>query len=314
MKLRVECRGEQIGTVASTVDIVFKELVKRICARDAPLEGVLEHVVVADDFPAALVALGEPPVPAGAIVPTVARALYRDSGPVLVMEGAQVAAAMGGDEADMARFVHVLHGEMWRMRTHLDALAAGEDGLGAWCDSVFDSHLRPVVEAVRSEYAVTRRTVWSLPADADLLLKHLMDVVDALPAATQEDVALALAEDDLDGLFLRSLGRIAHLVQTVAHTQGYLAGLARPLEAISPELHTALQESFLGAFWGPLTEQLDVLYTVDTPEALETARQTLQATLVNVFVSLGVNVRRAEDGSVWVDAVPAAALKPRRQG
>ena len=314
MKLRVECRGEQSGAVASTVDIVFKELVKRICARDARLEGVLEHVVVADDFPAALVALGEPPVPAGAIVPTVARALYRDSGPVLVMEGAQVAAAMGGDEADMARFVHVLHSEMWRVRIHLDGIEAGEEGLGAWRESAFDCHLRPAVEAVRNEYAVTRRTIWSLPADADLMLKHLMDIIDALPAATQEDVALALAEDDLDGLFVRSLGRIAHLLQTVAHAQGYLAGLARPLEAISPEMCTALQESFMGPFWGPLTEQLDALFTADSPDALETARQRLQATLVDVFVSLGVNVRRAEDGSVWVEAVPVGAVKPRRAG
>ena len=314
MKLHVECRGEQIGAVASTVDIVFKELVKRICARDAPLEGALDHVVVADDFPAVLVALGEPPVPAGAIVPTVARALYRDSGAVLVMEGAQVAAAMGGDETDMARFVHVLHCEMWRMRTHLDAIAVGEEALGAWRDSVFDSHLRPVVEAVRNEYAVTRRAVWSLPADADLMLKHLMDVIDALPKVTQEDVALALAEDDLDGLFVRSLGRIAHLLQTAAHTQGYLAGLARPLEAISPEMRAAMQSGFFGPFWGPLTEQLDALFVADTPEAVEAARQALQVTLIDVFVSLGVNVRRAEDGSVWVDAVPSAALEPRRRG
>lgn len=313
MKLRVECRGAQIGAAAATVNIVFRELVTRICARDKPLEGVLELVVVADDFPAALIALGEPPVPAGAIIPTVARVLYRDSGPVLVMEGPQVAAAMGGDETDMARFVHVLHGEMWRIRTHLDAIAAGEDGLGAWRGSVFDSHLRPVVEAVRTEYAVTRRTVWSLPADADLMLKHLMAVVDALPAATQEDVALALAEDDLDSLFVRSLGRIGHLVQTAAHAQGYLAGLTRPLEAISPEMCAALQASFFGPYWGPLTEQLDAAYTADTPSALEAARQSLQGTLVDVFVSLGINVRRAEDGSVWVDAVPAGAVTPRRR-
>lgn len=301
MVTQVECRGDRIGEVAPTVEIVIKELVRRICARDQALEGVPGHVVVADDFPAALVSLGEPPPPAGAIVPTVARALYREAGAVLVLESEQVAKALGGEAEDMARFVHLLHGEMWRMRLYLDALRAGEDALGAWQDSVFDSQMRPVVEAMRSEYAVTRRAVWSLPADADLMLKHFMDVIDALPPATHEDITLAMAGNDLDGLFVRSLGRIAHLVHTAAHAQGYLAGLGQPLGAISPELETALNQSFFGAHWGPLTEQLDALYNASATDAVETQRHALQETLVAVFASLGLQVRRAEDGGVWIE-------------
>jgi len=301
---QVECRGDRIGEVAPTVEIVLKELVRRICARDHSLEGVPGHVVIADDFPAALVSLGEAPPPAGAIVPTVARTLYREAGPVLVLEGEQVAQAMGGEAEDMARFVHLLHSEMWRMRLHLDALAAGEDALGAWQESVFDSQMRPVVEAMRSEYAVTRRSVWSLPADADLMLKHFMDVVDALPPATQEDVTLAMSGNDLDGLFVRSLGRIAHLVQTAAHAQGYLAGLGKPLAAISPEMDAALSQSFFGSYWGPFTEQLDALYTASGSEALEMQRHVIQETVVGVFASLGLQVRRAEDGGVWIEPGP----------
>lgn len=301
MITQVECRGDKISEVAPTVEIVLKELVRRICARDEALEGVPGHVVIADDFPAALVSLGEPPAPAGAIVPTVARSLYREAGAVLVLESEQVAKAMGGEAEDMARFVHLLHSEMWRMRLHLDALAAGEDALGAWQDSVFDSQMRPVVEAMRNEYAVSRRSVWSLPADADLMLRHFMDVVDALPPATHEDITLAMAGSDLDGLFIRSLGRIAHLAQTAAHTQGYLAGLGKPLVAISPELDAALSQSFFGAHWGPLTEQLDTLFSASGNEAVEAGRHALQETLVAVFASLGLQVRRAEDGGVWIE-------------
>ena len=301
MVKQVECKGAKIGGAAATVEIVLKELERHIVERDAALDGVLVHVVVADDFPAALVELGEAPPPAGSLMPTVARTLFRDSGPVLVMEGAQVAAALGGEAKDMARFVHLLHSELWRIRLHLDALAAGEESLGAWADSVFDSQLRPVVEAMRNEYSVTRRAVWSLPGESDLMLRHLMDVVDALPAATVEDVTVAVSEDDLDGLFVRSLGRIAHLVQTAAHAQGYLAGLGRPLEAISAELDGILRDSFFGAHWGPLTEQLDAVFQADSADAVETARQHLQETLLAVFVSLGLLLRRAEDGGVWIE-------------
>ena len=298
---QVECRGEQIEAVGPTVEIVIRELVRRICAREPVLEGVPGHVLVADDLPAALVSLGEPPAPAGSIIPTVARTLYREAGPVLVLEGAQVAKAMGGETEDMARFVHVLHAEMWRMRLHLDALAAGEDALGAWRESVFDSQLRPVIEAVRNEYGVTRRTVWSLPEDADLMLKHLIDVVDALPPATQEDITLALSGNDLDGLFVRSLGRVAHLLQTAAHAQGALAGLGKPLGSISPEMDVALTDSFFGAHWGPLTEALDALYSARDEADVETQRQRLQQILINVFASLGMQLRRAEDGGVWIE-------------
>ncbi len=295
---RVSCRGEKIEAVGPTIEIVLKELARRICERDSALVGVLDQVVVADDFPAALVSLGEPPAPAGAIVPTVARTLYLESGPVLVLEGAQVVAALGSEVDAMARFVHMLHGELWRVRLHLDAIAAGQEGLGAWGDSVFDSQLRPVVEAMRGEYAVSRRTVWSLPNDADLMLKHLLDVIDALPAATAEDVAADAT--DLDGLFLRSLGRVAHLAQTAAHVQGYLAGLERGVDAISAEMGEAIQVSFFGPHWAALEGQLDMLFRAGEPDAVEAARSAVQATFQAVFGSLGLQLRRAEDGGVWL--------------
>ncbi|TVO51952.1 hypothetical protein [Denitromonas halophila] len=298
MITRVVCRGDKIEAVGPTIEIVLKELARRICERDSALDGVLEQIVVADDLPAALVSLGEAPAPAGAIVPTVARTLYLDAGPVLVLEGAQVVAALGSEVDAMARFVHLLHGELWRVRLHLDALAAGQAGLGAWRDSVFDSQLRPVVEAMRGEYAVSRRTVWSLPNDADLMLKHLLDVIDALPAATADDVATGAA--DLDGLFLRSLGRIAHLVQTAAHVQGYLAGLERGVDAISTEMGEAIRGSFFGPHWAALEGQLNALFCASEPAAVEAARSEIQHTLQAVFGSLGLQLRRAEDGGVWL--------------
>ena len=309
MVMTVECKGEKISGVSATVDIVLKELVRRIVERDPALDGVLTRVVVADDFPAALVDLGEPPAPAGSLVPTVARTLFRDSGPVLVLEGAQVAAALGGEASDMARFVHVLHSELWRIRLQLDALDAGEAGLGAWADSLFDSQLRPVVETMRNEYGVTRRAVWSLPGESDLMLRHLLDVVVALPEATQEDVVVAVSEDDLDGLFVRSLGRVAHLVHTAAHAQGYLAGLGRPLEAISAELDGLLRDSFFGPHWGPLTEQLDAVFQADSAEAVEHARAALQERVLAVFVSLGLLLRRAEDGGVWIEPLSSGRAR-----
>ena len=39
----------------------------------------------------------------------------------------------------------------------------------------------------------------------------------------------------------------------------------------------------------------------DSADAVETARQHLQETLLAVFVSLGLLLRRAEDGGVWIE-------------
>ena len=124
---------------------------------------------------------------------------------------------------------------------------APRPGGPADCES--DRQLLPIAESMWAGILLDPPLgVWSLPASSDLMLNHLADLNDAFPPSMQEEIALHLAANDLDALFARSLGRITHLLQTIAHCQGYLAGLGRPLAA-EPELEQMLVKGFLAEAW-----------------------------------------------------------------
>ena len=73
-------------------------------------------------------------------------------------------------------------------------------------------------------------------------------------------------------------------------------------------MDAAVNQGFFGAHWGPLTEQLDALYRARGDDAVEAQRMCLQQTLIAVFASLGLQVRRAEDVSLAVPTLGDGAL------
>ena len=238
MEIKVECRGEQIGEAGSMLAQVLDTLLSRIVERDRDLVlDELETVILADDFAEALRAETGEQVSAGVV-----RALHRPDSVRLLIDAGHMAAALAGDAEQVAGFVHLFHRELCRIHDARCRLGQS-DSLEMLLDCEFDRQLLPIAESMWAEYFSTRRAVWSLPQGSDLMLTHLADLLEALPPAMNEEIVLHLGSGDIDGLFARSCGRIAHLAQTAAHCQGYLAGLERPLDEIGPEYQSLLESS-----------------------------------------------------------------------
>ena len=293
--VRVECLGMEGGT-AETLAAALGRLVEGLQERDPDLaRTVPPRLVVADDFTAALAEEGVAASPG-----TVMQAVAGSAGRLLVIDGRRAAAALAGAPGDLARLVHLLHREWWRMeaveRRRASPAPAAND---------LERHLQPVVEALWAEYLSTRRSVASLPADADLLLPHLAELLDALPPATAGDITLAAAEGGkLDDLFGRALGRVAHLMQVVGHVQGYLAGLGESLESLSPEFAARLQASFLGPRWGRGARLLEALHGSDGQWDGEFLHNTLRPEVLAALAALGLDLRPTGDGGVWLEPRP----------
>ncbi len=304
MEVKVECRGERIGEAAPMLTQVLHTLMARILERDADLDlSALEKITVAEDYAAAIhEETGE------ANAAGVVRAVHGESAVGLVIDGAHMAAALAGDAEQVAGFVHLFHRELCRIHDARARLGQS-DALELLLGCEYDRHLLPIAESMWAEYFSTRRSVWSLPQGSDLLLTHLADLLEALPAAMNEEIVLHLASNDIDGLFLRSAGRIAHLAQTMAHCQGYLAGLGQPLSEMAPEYDALVAGGPLAAAWGPLVRRLETLFASPS-RSTESIYLALQPDVVAVFGALGLSIRRSEDGSVWVDAMPTVTQGP----
>ncbi len=304
MEVKVECRGERIGEAAPMLTQVLHTLMARILERDADLDlSALEKITVAEDYAAAIhEETGE------ANAAGVVRAVHGESAVGLVIDGAHMAAALAGDAEQVAGFVHLFHRELCRIHDARARLGQS-DALELLLGCEYDRHLLPIAESMWAEYFSTRRSVWSLPQGSDLMLTHLADLLEALPPAMNEEIVLHLGSNDLDGLFARSVGRIAHLVQTMAHCQGYLAGLERSLQEIGPEYQDLLAASPLAAAWAPLAHRLGVLFASPS-RSTESIYLALQQDVMEVFAALGLRIRRAEDGGVWVDPLPVPLQGP----
>jgi hypothetical protein len=296
----VECRGMD-PEAADVLGGALRGLLAGLLGRDGELAaGGALRLMVADDFAAALAEEGLTPG-AGALVQALHRDEMRPGELSLAVDGRRVASVLAGGPEELARLVHLLHRELWRIQA-----AQRRQASPAPAANDFERHLQPVVEAMWAEYVSTRRTVWSLPADADLLLPHLADLLEALPPATAGDITLALAEGGaLDELFARALGRVAHLMQVVGHVQGYLAGLGRSLESLSPDLAARMQAGFLGPRWARVARLLEALYGSEGQWNGEFLHNTLRPEVLAVFAALGLDLRPAEDGGVWLEPRPA---------
>ena len=299
MDIKVVCRGARVEAASAMLTQVLRTLVARTTEKDPDLQvGDLDSIVVAEDYADALKELSGEEAAGGGVV----RAVHRADGVDLLIDGGHMSAALAGDAEEVAGFVHLFHRELCRIHDARARLGESES-LELLLDCEFDRHLLPIAESMWAEYFSTRRSVWSLPSGSDLLLNHLADLVDALPPAMNEEITLHLGSNDLNGLFEQSAGRVTHLIQTMAHCQGYLAGLGRPLSELAPEHEEQLQQSFLAEVWWPMARRLETLFALPerTTEALYLA---LQADIVAVFSALGLRIRRSEDGSVWLDPLP----------
>ncbi len=304
MDIKVDCRGEQIGDAAPMLTQVLQTLVSRITGRDRDLElDELDTIIIAQDFAAELRHETGEQVSAGVV-----RALHRPDSVSLLIDGGHMSEALAGDAERVAAFVHLFHRELCRIHDARARLGQSES-LAMLLDCAFDRHLLPIAESMWAEYFSTRRSVWSLPQGSDLMLTHLADLLEAMPPAMSEEIVLHLGSDDLDGLFARSVGRIAHLAQTMAHCQGYLAGLERSLQVVGPEYQELLAASPLAASWAPLAHRLGVLFASPS-RTTESIYLALQQDVMEIFAALGLRIRRAEDGGVWVDPLPLPQYGP----
>ena len=224
-------------------------------------------------------------------------------GATLLVDGRLAAAAFAGDGQDLARLAHRIHLDLWQIEE-----AVGRAGPGVAPANALEQHLAPVVEGLWAEYAAARRAAWTLPADADLMLPHLVELFEALPPATTGDASLALAGGDLEDLFRRSLGRVTHLMQVVGHVHGCLAGIGAPIENLSPALAGRVSQSFLGSRWGATGRVLAALFGSVGQWDAAFLQQTLRPEVEAAFTGLGLTLRPTDDGGLWLEprAMPAS--------
>ena len=290
--MKIEFDGPVSSANASTLSQVIEALLARIQARDSGLDlSLLSRIIVTDQLAATEQQLGATPV-AGEHL---SRIVADDEGLALLFDGARLWQTLEGDGAEIARLIHHLHKECWRLHDARQPQAAA-------ADTPLARALAPIVAAMWQEYRINRRSAWSLPPDSDLLLNHLAALLQALPGGMQEEITLYFADQDLDGLFAKSLGRIAHLMQAVAHVQGYLDGMGQPLQAVSGEMHELVAGSFLSPIWLTTAQHLAAGHDIEPGELADVP---LRRDIHNAFATFGLQLRE-EDGDVWVDVQPIA--------
>lgn len=290
--MNIEFDGPVSSATAPLIRQVIEALIQRIVARDADLDlSALDRIVVADDLATAEARFGVTP----AAGEHLSRIVEGKPGFTLLMNGVKLWSILEGDSAEIARLIHHLHKECWRLHDAARPAAAAEAG------TPLARALAPIVAVMWQEYRINRRTAWSLPADSDLLLNHLAALLEALPGGMQEEITLYFADQDLDGLFAKSTGRIAHLMQAVAHVQGYLDGMEQPLKAVSAEMADRVSKSFLSPIWMTTAQHLAAGHAIEPGEL---ADAPLRRDVHAAFATFGLMIRESEDGDVWVDVEP----------
>ncbi|MDY0012922.1 MAG: hypothetical protein RBS40_08545 [Rhodocyclaceae bacterium] len=293
--LRLEWRGPGAQDAAAALQPVLEGLVARIFTRDPDLSPLAPlTLLVADDQAASLAELGSPA--GGDLI----QAVHGGDGTTLVFDGPRLAAVLAGESAEVERFVHLFHRELCRLRD-LERRVASTATFPA---GSLDSHIHGMALAAWSEYFSTRRAVWSLPADSQLLLPHLADLLTAIPPAAAEDLTLAMASGDLEQVFAKTLGRLTHLLQTAAHAMGYLAGLELTLDQLGGDMAGRVASSFLGPRWARLARMLDVLFGSAGVWDEVFLSNALRPDVLALFASLGLSLGEAEDGGVWLEPAP----------
>jgi len=172
--MNIEFDGPVSSANAATLRQVIEALVSRIQARDTGLDlSALSRIVVADDLSAAEQKAGATPVAGDHL-----SRIVTDGGSqgqfALLFDGTKLWQTLEGDGAEIARLIHHLHKECWRLH---DAPTPPADTAA----TPLARALSPIVSAMWLEYKINRRSAWSIPTDSDLLLNHLAALMQALP-------------------------------------------------------------------------------------------------------------------------------------
>lgn len=211
--------------------------------------------------------------------------------------------ALAGDPEQVLELVHLLHRELWRgeLAQEHAPKRADEDALMA--------QFSPIVDLMFDEYRANRASAWSLPGRSDLLLPHLMGLLQELPAACDRARADYQLDGDLDALTGLSMARLALLMQSVAFSLGYLAGLGRTVADIAPELKDALDNAFIAREW-PRISALLAGAANSRNEDRAVQLDLLRIRVMAIFEGMGLRMR--VDGSglrVDVSAASTGALE-----
>jgi hypothetical protein len=289
----IDIRGERLQAGAATLRSTLSELLDRLYARDGALEPARLHaLVVTDDMPHAA------PGGAPAEMPPLLRQDDGD-GFTLYLAAPFVDQSLAGEADQLLQLVHALHRELWR------AQIATEGASTAPADALA-TQFAPIAALMLDEYRANRSSAWSLPGDADLLLPHLLRLLDELPAASERALADYRIDGDLETLVGLGIARLTHLMQTTAFCMGYLAGLGRTAADIAPELQAGIASSILGREW-PRIAALLAGAAASEGEGRTLQTDMLRTRVIAVLGQMGLGARPGPDGTVWMDVTEASA-------
>lgn len=290
----VHILGARLESAAPALRATLSDLLARLYARDGALPAErLKALVVSDDVAPAAEGQTE--------VPPLVRSDDAD-GCTLTLAAPYVEQALGGEADQLLQLVHLIHRELWRGELAREATpeiapAAPADALAA--------QFSPIVARMFDEYRANRASAWSLPNNADLLLPHLLGLLEELPAACDRARAEYRIDGNLDALAGLSMARLALLMQTTAFSLGYLAGLGRSAADIAPELKAGLDASILGREW-PRIAALLAGASASEGEARALQLDMLRTRVIAVLAAMGLQARTGDDGTVWMDVADAS--------
>ena len=289
----IDIRGERLQAGAATLRSTLSDLLDRLYTRDDGLERTRLHaLVVTDDMPHTT---------SGGAPAEMPPLLRQDDGDgfTLYLAAPFVEQSLAGEADQLLPMVHALHRELWRAELAAGtAAAAPADALAA--------QFAPIAALMLDEYRANRSSAWSLPGDADLLLPHLLRLLDELPAASERALADYRIDGDLETLVGLGVARLTHLMQTTAFCMGYLAGLGRSAADIAPELQTGIASSMLGREW-PRIAALLAGAAASEGEARTLQTDMLRTRVIAVLGQMGLGARLGPDGTVWMDVAEASA-------
>lgn len=287
--LHIDIHGQDAR--ATTLHATLSNLLERLYARDPALPA--DHLLslrVTDDLPA----IAGP----GAQAPL--QRTDAEDGYSLILSAAYAEQALTGDAEQVLELVHLLHRELWRGELAREQLPAASPA------DAMAAQFTPIVARMFDEYRANRASAWSLPTRSDLLLPHLLGLLQELPGACDQSRADYQLDGDLDALTGLSLARLALLMQTAAFSLGYLAGLRRSVADIAPELKDRLDHSLLGSEW-PRMAALLAGAADSEGDGRSLQLDMLRTRLVAIFAGMGLGMRSADDGAIWIDVAPASA-------
>lgn len=278
----IELQCARLETSAETLRTSLSVLLARLYERDRGLDAAhLRVLVLRDD------ATG----PAGSAPP-----LSREDeagGFTITLSAPFVEQSLAGEPEHVLQLVHALHRELWRGEL---ALAPADEAAG----DALAAQFAPIARLMLDEYRANRASAWSLPTGADLLLPHLLRLLDELPDAGRRALADYRADGDLDTLTGLAMTRLTHLMQTVAFSLGYLAGLQRSAADIAPELKAGIDASLIGREW-PRIAALLAGAAAGEGHARALQMNMLATRIMAVLGSMGLHARTGDDGAVWMD-------------